>query len=44
MVFAIAPIVVGLVLAVFATLLLAAEVTVRLAAGAGRLGKTAFQK
>lgn len=34
MVVALAPIVIGLVLAVFATLLLAAEVTVRLADGA----------
>lgn len=39
MVLALGPIVAGIVLAVFATLLLAAEVTVRMLAGAGRLGR-----
>ena len=44
MVLALAPIIVGLVLAVLATLLLAAEVAVRLTAAAGKLGVLAFRR
>jgi len=44
MVLALAPIIVGFVLAVLATLLLAVEVAVRLTAAAGKLGILAFRR
>lgn len=44
MVLALAPIIVGFVLAVLATLLLATEVAVRLTAAAGRVGVLAFRR